>query len=101
MRIIILSICFLFCAHVASAQFSYVNPDSIARAGDIILQNTDVYYGTAVSDTDNVRDSLCNQSANYRDPNGLYHGYEIKVRGSLTGQYWQRLFTARDKPTSA
>jgi hypothetical protein len=101
----------------ASAQ-SFVNPDTIYQAGDIYLQNTDVYYCPFAppSDTD-VRAYLSFESDVLRDPNGVgdfWRNYLAFTRDSILGDthhcngnpadslgryvVWQRFFTARDKP---
>jgi hypothetical protein len=100
---------------------SFVNPDTIYQAGDIYLQNTDVYYTPfqAPGDSD-TRVNLCSESDVLRDPNGVgdfwrnylpiiydtaLHKFDSLMDFHLPGlpplgRYviWERLFTARDKP---
>ena len=107
----------------ASAQ-SFVNPDTIYQHGNIILQNTNVYYRpmAAPRDTD-TRVNLCNESDLLRDPNGVgihapYRDYTPIVYDTFydsfvnlqnwhpcdtshvlgPNAYWPRLFQAMNKP---
>ncbi len=99
-----------------------VNPDTIQQAGDIYLQNTDVYYCPfAPPDSLDTRANLCNESDLLNDPNGvgnqwrdylpkvgdtavwhdtmLYRAHPCGPGRVLGGNVcWQRLFQARSKP---
>ena len=95
---------------------SFTNPDTIHQHGDIIIQNTNVYYCpvTPPSDTD-TRAELCNESDLINDPNGVgsyWRDYDATTRDSLFWMthpctdvdhpnkwtVWMRLFQALDKP---
>ena len=107
------------CPLAVRAQ-SYVNPDTTQQQGDIILQNTDVYYKPmAPPGPMDTRENLCNQSDVYNDPNGvgsLYRDYLPRIYDPATGTFvpiyqwspacdfpyalggfaiWQRFFTAK------
>jgi hypothetical protein len=99
----------------------FTNPDTTQQAGDIYLQNTNVYYCPMTPpDAANTRDSLCNESDLLRDPNGVgdqwrtylpfTHGRLLKDMHRSCGDtsktlgiyaVWQRFFTARDKPNQS
>lgn len=101
---------------LANAQY-FVNPEYTQQAGDIILQNTDVYYcPVAPPGPHDVREYLSNMSDIFRDPNGVgtrWRDYLPVTRDSLLrdchpcadnahtlggSTMWQRFFTARNKP---
>ncbi len=101
---------------------SYVNPDTIYQSGNIILQNTDVYYCPfAPPDSMETREGLCAEADQILDPNGVGNFWRIYTPvlrdtavwhdSVLSGAHpcgsgrvlgpnvvWQRLFTARNKP---
>lgn len=103
----------LACSSLANAQ-QYINPMKLGQSGDIILQNTNVYYSPmAPPDSTDVRDSLSNLGSLLVDPNGIGTSWDYTPRThgqnlqdykpcdtcAAYGPYaiWQRLFTARDK----
>ncbi|HET6401371.1 MAG TPA: hypothetical protein VFH95_08225 [Candidatus Kapabacteria bacterium] len=112
--------CIIFGIPVAAFGQSFVNPDTIYQKGDIILQNTDVYYCPFAPPGDSdTRENLSNESDLFRNPDGASanHGNYVPVIydtathtfdtlmnwspcGTALGQYvtWQRLFQALDKP---
>jgi hypothetical protein len=104
--------CLIVCLPRIAASQSFVNPDTISQAGDIYLQNTDVYYAPfAAPDSTDSPVALSNQADVYLDPNGAgnWGVYMPQPHGTVLSSWapygtplgptaiWQRLFTAKRK----
>jgi hypothetical protein len=111
MKTIFFFLVLLLSCEIAFAQH-FINPIELSQSGDIILQDTDVYYNPyAPPAATDVRDSLSCVYSIIADPNLLGDGnnyqpqtHDTALRdwhphGTPLGNYasWQRLFTAKRK----
>jgi len=111
--------CFILFRPAIGAAQQFVDPDTIQQSGDIILQNTDVYYKPfAPPASTDTRAQLSNQAAYLRDSNGVvppfpFNSYAPMTHDTILASWhpsaswpdtlgpnvvWQRLFTAKRKP---